>query len=316
MRKILGAVTAVVLIAVLAVAYVWGPTYTAKLNGQARFFGTDTPARYAQTALELTDHGVYADTERYAAARAAVEDAAKGASSREELYPLIHEAARAAGGRHSGLLRPGAEASRDASPAAPAQAEVTRDGGVALATVPAISRNMDGKSYAEALAGGLADARDGGACGAIVDLRGNYGGDPRPMMEGLSPLLPEGPVIWWDSTFDREPLEVAGNSAGKWDAPVAVLVDGATASAGELAMMAFRGLERSQSFGAPTSGLASSNAIFDFPDGSALVITDGYFVARTGETFEYVSVPPDVDARLSETLPAAKRWLAEEHGCS
>nr|WP_284522795.1 S41 family peptidase [Corynebacterium aquatimens] len=39
--------------------------------------------------------------------------------------------------------------------------------------------------------------------------------------------------------------------AGKWDAPVAVLVDDQTGSSGEATMLAFRGLERSRSFGSP-----------------------------------------------------------------
>ena len=102
-------------------------------------------------------------------------------------------------------------------------------------------------------------------------------------------------------------------SGGKWEAPVAVLVDGDTASSGEATMLSFRGLEHSQSFGSPTAGYASANMVYDFPDGSLLMLTIAKDKARTGEEFAEDPVQPDVET--DTPLEQAKQWLATEHGC-
>lgn len=326
LRRALGAVAAALLVLALVVLYLHGPTLTAKLTGKARFLGTDTPVRFAETVLELTDLGVYAGSTEYAEARNAVTEAASNASSREELYPLLDDAVRAAGGKHSALLRPGEESEGDESTDPTGSVGVTMDGTIAVATVPEISRHEDGQRYADTLGEGLFRARDDGACGAIVDLRGNTGGDMYPMLAGLSPLLPDGPAFFFQFGAGEMAVEIEGNSvtstgtslsnpAGKWDAPVAVLVDDNTGSSGEATMLAFRGLDRSRSFGSPTAGYASTNSVFDFPDGSALLITQAWDKARTGEVFGEDPVPPDTHTRPAEAAAAAKEWLGAEYGC-
>lgn len=322
----LAARVVVLVLAVLAAAvlYLYGPTLSAKLTGTARFLGTDTPKRYADTVLELADLGVYADSEEYAQARAAAISAASGASSRAELYPLLDDAVNAAGGKHSALLRPGDEVAA-AETAASDNVGVAVDGGIAVASVPAISRHDDGQRYADALGEGLAKARDGGSCGAIVDLRGNTGGDMYPMLAGVSPLLPDGPAFWFQYAGGEAAIAVTGNTigdrfglstpVGKWDVPVAVLVDDHTGSSGEATMLAFRGLEASRSFGSPTAGYASANSAFDFPDGTTLLITQAWDKARTGELFGEDPIQPDEVTGTEDALAAAKRWLGQSTGC-
>lgn len=323
-RRVLAALALVLLVLATIAFYLSGPTLTAKLTGTARFLGTDTPKRYAETVLDLADLGVYADSPEYSASRSAALEAASSAESREELYPLLDTAVNAAGGKHSALLRPGEENASAEVTDSPVGVEM--DGQVAIATVPAISRHDDGQRYADVLGTGLAAARDGAACGAIVDLRGNTGGNMYPMLAGLSPLLPDGPAFFFQFSAGQMAVEIDGNSvsgagttlsdpAGKWDAPVAVLVDENTGSSGEATMLAFRGLDRSRSFGSPTAGYASSNSAFDFPDGSTLVITQAWDKARTGEVFGEDPVPPDTDIRPDSAMPAAKEWLRAEHGC-
>lgn len=322
--RALGILGLIFLVLAAATFYLHGPTLTAKLTGTARFLGTDTPKRYTETVLELADLGVYANSPEYSAARSAALDAASSATSREELYPLLDAAVNAAGGKHSALLRPDEETTSVETKDSPVGVEM--DGQVAIATVPAISRHHDGQRYADTLGAGLGAARDSGACGAIVDLRGNTGGNMYPMLAGVSPLLPDGPAFFFQFAAGDMAVEIAGNSvsgagmtlsdsAGKWDAPVAVLVDDRTGSSGEAAMLAFRGLDRSRSFGSPTAGYASSNGVFDFPDGSALVITQAWDKARTGEVFGEDPVAPDTETHPDSAMPAAKEWLRAEYGC-
>lgn len=318
-------VTLLVLAALIAaVGYVWGPVFTAQTTGTARFFGTDTPKRYGATVLDLSQTlGLYGDSEEFAAARAEAEAAMETATSREELYDVLGVAVKAAGGKHSRLYPPNAESGSSAengADKADAEPSVNTIDGVTVATVPSVSRHADSQTYADILARGLAESRDNGACGVIVDLRGNGGGDMGPMVAGLSPLLPDGPALQFVSRTSTTDVTIDGNSAkgggtpittegGKWDTPVAVLVDEETASSGEATMLAFRGLDYSSSFGTRTAGFASANTVYDFPDGSSLMLTIAKDKARTGEEFSEEPVQPDVVTEQSEQ--DARAWLAE-----
>ena len=317
----IAAVFGVLLIAAGAVAYVYGPTVTAMFTGTAKFMGTDTPKRYTSTVLDLAEQGIYADSPEFSEASTKAREAAKQADSLDDIRPLLNDAVQAAGGKHSRLIDPDVEqeyAELESKPAA-----VERNGDIAWATVPGVGRHDDGQHYADTLAKGLTAARDSGACGAVVDLRGNDGGDMGPMLAGVSPLLPDGTALEFVSNAYSSPVTIEGNgvrgggsptttSGGKWDAPVAVLVDGDTASSAEATMLAFRGLDNSRSFGAPTAGYASANMVYDFPDGSALMLTIAKDKARTGEIFSEDPVQPDEPGDEDAVLA----WLAEEHGCS
>lgn len=316
----IAAVFGVLLIAAGAVAYVYGPTVTAMFTGTAKFMGTDTPKRYTSTVLDLAEQGIYADSPEFSEASTKAREAAKQADSLDDIRPLLNDAVQAAGGKHSRLIDPDVEqeyAELESKPAA-----VERNGDIAWATVPGVGRHDDGQHYADTLAKGLTAARDSGACGAVVDLRGNDGGDMGPMLAGVSPLLPDGTALEFVSNAYSSPVTIEGNgvrgggsptttSGGKWDAPVAVLVDGDTASSAEATMLAFRGLDNSRSFGAPTAGYASANMVYDFPDGSVLMLTIAKDKARTGEIFSEDPVQPDEPGDED----AALAWLAEEHGC-
>ncbi|WP_301925236.1 S41 family peptidase [Corynebacterium glaucum] len=329
---VVGAVLLVLALLFAAAAYFLGPALTAQTTGTARFFGTDTPKRYARTVLDLSESmGLYGDSEEFAAARAEVEAAMGDAATREELYDVLDSAVRAAGGKHSRLLPPGVEGGgddggEDELPSVRDEDElpsVRDEEGVTAASVPSVSRLADGQTYADILTRGLVEARDSGSCGVLVDLRGNGGGDMGPMVAGLSPLLPDGPALHFIFKNSENPVNIDGNSAtgggtatstegGKWETPVAVLVDGDTASSGEATMLAFRGLDYSSSFGSPTAGYASANMIYDFPDGSALMLTVAKDKARTGEEFSEDPIQPDVVTDQPEQ--DARGWLAERCG--
>lgn len=319
----IAAVFGVLLIAAGAVAYVYGPTVTAMFTGTAKFMGTDTPKRYASTVLNLAEQGIYADSKEFEDAKARAKEAAKQADTLFDVYPALEDAVKAAGGKHSRLIEPD-NPNLGWTMEEKSEATVSVEDRVAVATVPGVDRHSDVQGYADTLATGLASARDAGACGAVVDLRGNDGGDMGPMIAGLSSLLPDGTVLEFVSRTNTSQVTVEGNSVsgggtpvttsgGKWEAPVAVLVDGDTASSGEATMLSFRGLEHSQSFGSPTAGYASANMVYDFPDGSLLMLTIAKDKALTGEEFAEDPVQPDVET--DTPLEQAKQWLATEHGC-
>ena len=156
----------------------------------------------------------------------------------------------------------------------------------------------------------------------VVDLRENGGGDMGPMIAGLSPLLPDGVVtsfVFGSRTSDvtLEDGEVCGGgtptSVGprpKLDAPVAVLTSSGTASSGEQALLAFRGLENARVFGEATAGYASVNEQIPLDTGRTMVLTVGTSRARTGEDFGETPIAPDVETPPQEAPAAAAAWIA------
>lgn len=323
-----GCAVLVLALSLLAAVYVWGPSYGAMFTGKPIFMGHATPQRYAKAIVTTTETmGIYADSPEFADAKSRVLEQAKDARSTEELYPILDELVAAAGGKHSKLHRPAEETSdpSDGDDAASVpDVGVEKRGPIAVATVPGIGRHDDLQGYADTLAHGLHDAVSAGACGAVVDLRGNDGGDMGPMVAGLSPLLPDGTALEFVSRINTTKVAVDGNSVtgggtsvttsgGKVDVPVAVLVDGQTASSGEATMLTFRGLENARSFGSPTAGYASANMVFDYPDGSSLMLTIGKDKDRTGQ--EYAEDPISPDEETSAPEDAAQAWL-QRQGCT
>ena len=330
------ATSAVAVVALLAllVLYLLAPVHSAQMTGTARFGGTDTPKRYAETVLSLADHGVNGDSKEYEKAKEEALEAAEDAESREELYDVLDKAIKAAGGKHSGLLKP--EDDKPENPDLPEQKskpkeltlpddlEVEIEGGWAFVNVPPLAENTDREEYARTLATELVKARGTGVCSAIVDLRGTTGGDIVPILGGLSIFVPNGPA-YYTVTRDREAsVMVSGTSVkgedlvnedvGKWESTVAVLVDDTTAFAGEAALLALSGLENAQSFGEPTAGYTSTHRVFNFPDGSQMVIAMSNAVDAEENEYGDKPIKPD-EIHEDDPMKAAKAWIYETTGC-
>ena len=313
MKKIVMSIVAVLVVAMAAVTWFFGPMIGSMLLGKPIFVVT-TPKRYVNFAFDFAaSQGIYADTPEFQQALAAAEEELKSVDSIEQTHPIIKKVLKAAGGKHSNLIPP-----EKNQPETAEEAElptVSREGEIVVATVPSVGRGPVGQQYADSLAGGL-QRYSQDACGVIVDLRGNGGGDMGPMLAGLSSLLPDGPVMSFKSRMYTTDVVIEGGSVkgggspitvastSKFTGPVAVLVDKETGSSGEATMLSFRGLENSKSFGQPTAGYASANTVIDMPDGAGLMLTTATDVARTGEEFSEDPINPDVvtdDAQVQAT---------------
>lgn len=293
--KIAGGAVAVIAVLILLAAYFFGPVVGAFL-GKPVFLFNASEKRINQAMLDFAEAtGIYVDSPNFAEAKEAAE---ADLTNRDLLDAAIH----AAGGKHSGVF----ETKDEVEHVSQSPSVEIKDGAV-WATVPGVSRTANGQEYADTVAHGITDHAE--ACAAVVDLRGNVGGDMGPMLAGVSPLLPDGPAMSFVGRVNENDVMVEGNSihgggtptttsGGKVDLPVAVLVDSETASSAEATMLAFRGLDYSRSFGEPTAGYASANVVVDYPDGRSLMMTTARDKARTGEVFAEDPIHPD--AKLSE----------------
>jgi C-terminal processing protease CtpA/Prc len=71
-------------------------------------------------------------------------------------------------------------------------------------------------------------------------------------------------------------------------------------------------LENAVSFGQPTAGYASANTVYDFPDGSYLMLTIAQDMDRNGDI--YGDEPVEPDHIVDDAMGSAQAWLSE-HGC-
>ena len=149
-------------------------------------------------------------------------------------------------------------------------------------------------------------------CGWVVDLRGDNGGNMRPMLAGLRPLLGASPVGAFEHADGRvAPFPVMGaTTADQSGVAVAVLTGPHTASSGEAVAVAFRGRPNTRSFGAGTAGLSSGNSAFPLPDGSEILLMTTIDRDREGHRYGGVLEPDQVvEDALAETMAAA--WLRQ-----
>ena len=290
----------------LAAVYFLGPSYGGALLGKP-YIPFNTSEKRINTAMVDTAAytGIYGESEEFQRAREAFKEDPTNAE-------LLVAAIDAAGGKHSKVFNTEKEKAIDN-----AEPSVSFEDGILRATVPSIGRHDDGQAYADTLAQGLTAHPE--ACAAVVDLRGNDGGDMGPMYAGLSPLLPDGTALSFVSRMGTSDVVIDGNSVtgggtptttsgGKLEVPVAVITDDETASSAEATLLAFRGLDNVRTFGEPTAGYASANVVLDYPDGRSLMLTTAKDKARTGEEFAEDPIAPDAPEFELDS------WLASRCG--
>ncbi len=186
----------------------------------------------------------------------------------------------------------------------------------------------------------LADLSAQSPRGWIVDLRGNTGGNMWPMLTGIGPILgdgvlgsfvaADGNVNWFyqdGKTGTRNPAgletvsltldETPALNAMSDTTPVAVLVDGSTASSAEAITIAFHGRPNSRSFGTHTAGKSTAVQPFKLDDGAELYLTTAIDADRSGKPYPD-GFTPDQVFPASASMPleandpvvqAAQTWL-------
>ena len=134
----------------------------------------------------------------------------------------------------------------------------------------------------------------------VFDLRNNSGGLLESVVEVLDYLLPEGVIIRING--NGTPEETIASDASELDAPMAVIVNGATASAAELFTAALRDYEKSVTVGTTTFGKGSMQTVVPFSDGSALRITYKTYSPPVSDNYDGVGITPDIEIELDEAL--------------
>ena len=135
----------------------------------------------------------------------------------------------------------------------------------------------------------------------VLDVRNNPGGELISVCSVLDMIVPEGPVV--KSVNKAGDEEVLYTSApDELNIPMAILVNGNTASAGELITACLRDYDKATVVGTTTFGKGIMQNVVSFSDGTAFKYTNRYYCAPFSENYHGVGITPDVTVELPEEV--------------
>ena len=157
-----------------------------------------------------------------------------------------------------------------------------------------------------------------GAEGIVLDLRGNGGGLLTEAVLVSSIFIEDGKIVSVRGRSRPERVQEAQGDAIDGNIPVAVLVDGGSASASEIVTGALRDRKRATVVGTRTFGKGLVQEVERLSNGGVLDITVANYYLPGGKTISTKGIPPEVravddpDTERDEALPKALDTLADQ----
>ncbi len=143
----------------------------------------------------------------------------------------------------------------------------------------------------------LSAFRQAGVTALVVDVRSNPGGLLTDVVKICDMLLPEGLIVYTeDRSGAREDFYADGEY---WDVPMAVLVNGDSASASEIFAAAVQDTGRGVVVGETTFGKGVVQTLYSFPEGDGVQLTTAVYYAPSGRSIHGQGVTPDIEVSLA-----------------
>lgn len=135
----------------------------------------------------------------------------------------------------------------------------------------------------------------------IVDLRNNGGGLVSSVCAILDRLLPEGLIVYTEDKYGNREEEYS-DAENYFDKPLAVLVNGNSASASEIFAGAIKDYGIGTLVGTTTYGKGIVQKIYPLSDGTAVKLTVSKYYTPNGNNIHGIGIEPDVVVELDESL--------------
>lgn len=132
-----------------------------------------------------------------------------------------------------------------------------------------------------------------GARGWVLDLRSNPGGLLEQAIKISDLFLDSGTIVTTVGGREREPRRAARKNTDR--RPLAVLVNGNSASASEIVAGALKNLDRAVVIGANTFGKGSVQVLYDNKDGSKLKLTIAQYLTPGDRSIQSLGIVPDIE---------------------
>jgi carboxyl-terminal processing protease len=158
--------------------------------------------------------------------------------------------------------------------------------------------------------------------GFVVDLRGNPGGIGLMAM-GMAGWFIDQPDQKLGTLYMRDTTLkfVVNPRAVTFAGPLAILVDGTSASTSEIMAEGMKDLKRARIFGTHTAGAALPSVFEKLPDGDGFQYAIANYISEGGQPLEGLGVTPDVETPVTReallagkdpALDAAVVWIKQQ----
>ena len=157
----------------------------------------------------------------------------------------------------------------------------------------------------------FADLKEQGMERLVVDLRDNPGGLLNVVCDILRDILPEGLIVYTEDKNGNRSEETC-DGKNPLDMPLAVLVNGNSASASEIFAGAVKDYGLGTIVGTTTYGKGVVQSIRQLSDGSAVKLTIANYYTPKGNSINKTGIRPDVEVELSPELLNQEEITHEE----
>lgn len=162
----------------------------------------------------------------------------------------------------------------------------------------------------EDFAAALADIKEKGAKGLIIDLRSNPGGYADSVIQMTDMLLPKGTIAYLeDNKGNKEYFE---SDAKCINLPMVVLVNEGTASAAELMSGSLQAYDLATIVGKKTYGKAVGQSPYMLTEETAIYLTSARYFTPKGNCIDKKGIVPDIEVDLTQEQKARLSTLPEE----
>jgi len=140
-----------------------------------------------------------------------------------------------------------------------------------------------------------------GQVGLIVDVRDNPGGLLTTVVDMLDRMLPKGLIVYTEDKYGKREEEKSDNKE-KFDKPLAILINGNSASASEIFAGAIQDYKLGTIVGTTSFGKGIVQSIIPLFDGTAIKVTVSKYYTPKGRNIHGIGIEPDVKVELDKTL--------------
>jgi len=232
-------------------------------------------------------------------------------------YDMLEEGIKIAGGKFSEFIRPEDVIEKEYE----APVIDFKTDGVVYIKLPEFGGNEeDQKSYAKTVTSQLKQYSSD-IKAVILDIRGTKGFKLAPLIGAVTPLLPDGELMYYNVSGNNIPVSlndgyVSGSgidlkledSFKLSDVPVAILQDETTKQTGEAVRICFMGNKQAMTFGRPTAGNCFCDSRIKLYDKAVLHIVAGKYAAGDGVSIFYDN-PISPDFETDAPYEAALEWI-------
>lgn len=138
----------------------------------------------------------------------------------------------------------------------------------------------------------LKKLQDNGMKALVIDVRDNPGGYYDQVVKIADRLLPEGVIVYTQDRNNHKEIQQSGKSA--LNLPMAILINGNSASASEVLAGALKDHNKALLVGTKSFGKGIVQSVLTLEDGSGLKVTTSRYFTPSGICIHGIGIEPDV----------------------